>query len=718
MSSEFDTKELPRGGVLVRWGDFHLQIGAYPETIKDTMVRKPGVPDLYLVPDELFDLNNGISMAELEFPLYYNYYVNERRLRFICRRHQLRPVVRVLRESIFGPQRLYLESEYANGADSPDFPDLKREFAFYRGAGEHRVKDMVQALIPSDEGKIEVDGVEITLMGKNRFRFRREDEVHEVKFRPYVPPKFGMADARFTPPVFGLTVLGAGHGFDAATSTSGFIIWINRRGILVDPPVLSTDWLRVKGVDARLIEDIILTHCHADHDAGTLQKILQEGRVKVHSTPTVMGSFIRKYRALTGFSEEEFHRLFLFQPLSIGKPIHICSGQFRFHYNFHTIPTLGFEASFQDKTFAYSCDTLYDPEILERMGSEGVMSPARVKKLLNVNWGADVILHEAGVPPIHTPIEVLAELPEQVRDRLLLTHVSPTSVPRSSGLKIAATGLENTLRFEVEAPDLSIAHKYLDILVHTDLFRTLPLTKSLEFLEIVKPLHVREGETVISTGDPGDRFYMLASGEAHVHRDGKVMHRLFKYDYFGEMAVVLNQPRIADVRAATELHLLTMERNDFLKFISDTELPALLRRVSENKMTDAWPVMEANRHLAPLTAFQRNQLMAILKSKEFKPGEELYCIGGLPLQVYLVADGFVTLTDAHGRKLRVGRGALLGRIPEEGQLVTHQTTASAYDECRVFFASLKDLQGFFESNPGTFVRIQRGLRASPFSTTG
>ena len=40
---------------------------------------------------------------------------------------------------------------------------------------------------------------------------------------------------------------------------------------------------------------MILTHCHADHDAGTFQKILLEQRVTVMTTKTIMASFVRKY---------------------------------------------------------------------------------------------------------------------------------------------------------------------------------------------------------------------------------------------------------------------------------------------------------------------------------------------------------------------------------------------------------------------------------------
>lgn len=44
----------------------------------------------------------------------------------------------------------------------------------------------------------------------------------------------------FTPPHFGVTVLGASHGFDVSGSTTGFVLWINQRGIMIDPPPFSS----------------------------------------------------------------------------------------------------------------------------------------------------------------------------------------------------------------------------------------------------------------------------------------------------------------------------------------------------------------------------------------------------------------------------------------------------------------------------------------------
>jgi glyoxylase-like metal-dependent hydrolase (beta-lactamase superfamily II) len=76
------------------------------------------------------------------------------------------------------------------------------------------------------------------------------------------------------PPDFGITILGSSHGFDAKGSTTGFIIWVYGKGIMIDPPPFSSQYLKKMGIPSVLICAIILTHCHADHDAGTFNKIL------------------------------------------------------------------------------------------------------------------------------------------------------------------------------------------------------------------------------------------------------------------------------------------------------------------------------------------------------------------------------------------------------------------------------------------------------------
>jgi CRP-like cAMP-binding protein/glyoxylase-like metal-dependent hydrolase (beta-lactamase superfamily II) len=712
----FVLQELNRGGLLVQRGEWMLQVGAYPETIKDTMAAKQGVPDLFLVPQELFDRQLGISAVELEFPLYYNFYLKKRKLRFICRKHQLRPVLRVLKESLFGPSKFHHELEYRQGEDAPGFPDLVKEMAFFKKdpnlpKGRLRLSDCVQAYLLDDSGQCEVDGVQIADLGGDRYQLSSQDDECEFSFEAgsgLFPPSIESAPAHdFRPPTFGVTLIGSGHGFDARSKTSGFIIWINGKGVLVDPPVHTTAWLERQGINPRTIEDIILTHCHADHDSGTLQKVLQEGRVRLHSSPTVLQSFARKYRALTGLSRTQFLGLFDFNPVMLDESVNILGAEFRFQYRFHPVPTLGFETFFRGKSFAYSSDTLWDPEELTRLDKEGLFSESRAEDLIDFPWHHSLILHEAGIPPIHTPVSVLTKLPEDVKQRTYLVHISDSAIPEESGLRLAPCGAAHSLIIPVPDTELSLAQRSLDLLAHVDLFRQLYVDKAAEFLRYAKYRAYEPGEQVIQTGQPGNDFYMILSGEAEIRRQGNVMRLLSRYEYFGEYSVIEDSPRTADVYAKSKLEVLIMGRYDFLCFLRGTPLLPLFRRVARNRLYFAEDLIELNPHLTELTSYQRSQLLALLQHRKLEDGQVLYERGQPITHYFMVSQGQLRLEGPERPKVTASPGMFLGQVNLDLEDCFHAWTATSEGTTRVLQAPVDEMREYFRLNPGFAFRLGR-----------
>ncbi len=61
----------------------------------------------------------------------------------------------------------------------------------------------------------------------------------------------------------------------------------------------------------------------------------------------------------------------------------------------------------------------------------------------------------------------------------------------------------------------------------------------------------QSGETIVKEGEIGVGFYLIADGNVEVRRKGKTISGLKKGDFFGEMALLDNQPRSADVVATT-----------------------------------------------------------------------------------------------------------------------------------------------------------------------
>lgn len=186
------------------------------------------------------------------------------------------------------------------------------------------------------------------------------DKDNSVGAKTALPPTF-------YPPSFGVTVLGNSHGFDAKGSVSGYVLWVNGRGIMIDPPTYSSATLEREGIRPRTIVGVILTHCHADHDAGAFQKILTGSPVVVITTPTIYKSFIRKYSALSELSEGILQRSHRYKLATIGTPLRFQGATFHFTYTLHSIPCVGFRVEWRGRSMVFTGDHFNDPEAIAKL---------------------------------------------------------------------------------------------------------------------------------------------------------------------------------------------------------------------------------------------------------------------------------------------------------------------------------------------------------------
>ena len=84
----------------------------------------------------------------------------------------------------------------------------------------------------------------------------------------------------------------------------------------------------------------------------------------------------------------------------------------------------------------------------------------------------------------------------------------------------------------------------------------------------LEPLDVPAGNAVVRAGDPGDCFYVIADGELEVSTGGRVLRRLGRGDGFGELALLLDVPRTADVVSLTAARLYALDKHDFLSAVT------------------------------------------------------------------------------------------------------------------------------------------------------
>ena len=295
---------LPRGGTLVLTAAGPVQFGIPPESIKDCMSMGLEIPMYYVVPTERFNRkighNAGINVAEFEFPAYWNFFFKRRKLVLLVDSDDVRKrVLRVFRETLLGPEQFDPEADFSPEYPRDKIPAFDKELAYFTKFGDAQITlDAVLGfLLFGEQNDIlipvgERSGNTGVGQAPTHVRVRQSDQstyiveegvlarpsdpssftgdfvaevAAEVKLpMPNLPRSRSRRNKVFAPPLFGVTVLGNSHGFDPKGSTTGYILWVNRRGIMVDPPPNSSVLLQLSNIPPCLIDGVILTHCHAD----------------------------------------------------------------------------------------------------------------------------------------------------------------------------------------------------------------------------------------------------------------------------------------------------------------------------------------------------------------------------------------------------------------------------------------------------------------------
>ena len=105
----------------------------------------------------------------------------------------------------------------------------------------------------------------------------------------------------------------------------------------------------------------------------------------------------------------------------------------------------------------------------------------------------------------------------------------------------------------------------------------------------VKRVHCAPGEEVVRVGDPGDQAYVVVTGQLAVavadNGRERQVNVLNPGDYFGEMALLSDEPRAATVRATEPTELYGLSREDFTMLLdSDAGLrEAVLKTIDARR---------------------------------------------------------------------------------------------------------------------------------------
>lgn len=119
--------------------------------------------------------------------------------------------------------------------------------------------------------------------------------------------------------------------------------------------------------------------------------------------------------------------------------------------------------------------------------------------------------------------------------------------------------------------------KYVEFLGKVQILSKMDPYERSQLADVLKTLKFEPGEYIIKQGDVGNDFYIVEEGHAiatKVIHEGHAAEEVMKYnpgDYFGELALIKNEPRAANIQAVSKVHCLSLDRHSFKRLLGSLE---------------------------------------------------------------------------------------------------------------------------------------------------
>ena len=105
--------------------------------------------------------------------------------------------------------------------------------------------------------------------------------------------------------------------------------------------------------------------------------------------------------------------------------------------------------------------------------------------------------------------------------------------------------------------------KKIDLLKKVPMFSNLSNRQLIEIAKHAQQVSVKAGAGLAKQGSKGWEFFFIVEGKAQVKKNGKAIRQLTSGDFFGEISLIDNEPRTANVIADTDMLLLVVDTRSF-----------------------------------------------------------------------------------------------------------------------------------------------------------
>jgi cAMP-dependent protein kinase regulator len=262
-------------------------------------------------------------------------------------------------------------------------------------------------------------------------------------------------------------------------------------------------------------------------------------------------------------------------------------------------------------------------------------------------------------PPIEIALEPPTEANESAGTVVLDEHgnVKRISAADAAAQRARAEALEDEMIASVER-EVRVAEEVNAKLSSNPLFSELDEKSFATLVMHARLVDLAAREVLFRQGDAGNALYVIAEGKVGVIDEGPPrcgVARLGDGDFFGEIALLTDQPRTATIVGLEDTKLIAIDRDVVLELISAEPrfLTALLRFLRDRL---AGKLMSTNPIFTTLSERDRAALRTRFRFLEVDAGAVLLEEGKMPDGLLLLLTGSAEVVRQHkGSRVALGR---------------------------------------------------------------
>lgn len=136
-----------------------------------------------------------------------------------------------------------------------------------------------------------------------------------------------------------------------------------------------------------------------------------------------------------------------------------------------------------------------------------------------------------------------------------------------------------TFNAVVKGASMKKREKYDGFIKSVNLLSSMQMYERGQLVDALKPETFKQGDIIVKQGDPGDKFYIVEEGSCAAEKSGAEVMQYQSGDYFGELALLKNEPRAANIIAKSDVKVISLDRTTFKALLGPLE--DILKRNTE-----------------------------------------------------------------------------------------------------------------------------------------